>query len=92
MKHSSKIFSLQVTRLCDLSSEGNTVTSVAWSERGNQVAVGTQKGHISVWDVTVNKEVSAILSTYVRNNKSVNALFARDTFHKRLITFSKCNI
>ncbi|XP_050663853.1 fizzy-related protein homolog [Leptidea sinapis] len=50
----------QVTRLCDLSSEGNTVTSVAWSERGNLVAVGTQKGHISVWDVSVNKEVSKL--------------------------------
>ncbi|KAM3966872.1 fizzy and cell division cycle 20 related [Aphomia sociella] len=50
----------QVTRLCDLSSEGNTVTSVAWSERGHQVAVGTQKGHISVWDVTVNKEVTKL--------------------------------
>ncbi|XP_047525798.1 fizzy-related protein homolog [Pieris napi] len=48
----------QVTRLCDYSSDGNTVTSVAWSERGHHVAVGTQKGHISVWDVAVNKEVS----------------------------------
>lgn len=47
----------QVTRLCDLSAEGNAVTSVSWSERGNLVAVGTQKGHISVWDVAVNKEV-----------------------------------
>ena len=46
-----------MTRLCDLSSEGNAVTSVAWSERGHLVAVGTQKGHISVWDVTENKEV-----------------------------------
>lgn len=47
-----------MTRLCDLSTEGNAVTSVAWSERGHLVAVGTQKGHISVWDVAVNKEVS----------------------------------
>ncbi|KAG6449846.1 fizzy-related protein homolog [Manduca sexta] len=50
----------QVTRLCDLSSEGNAVTSVAWSERGHLVAVGTQKGHISVWDVASNKEVSKL--------------------------------
>ncbi|XP_073950897.1 fizzy and cell division cycle 20 related [Choristoneura fumiferana] len=50
-------FTSQVTRLCDLSSEGNSVTSVSWSERGSIVAVGTQKGHISVWDVAVNKEV-----------------------------------
>ena len=26
-------FSLQVTRLCDLSGDGDTVTSVSWSER-----------------------------------------------------------
>ncbi|KAI5632020.1 protein FIZZY-RELATED 2 [Phthorimaea operculella] len=50
----------QVTRLCDLSSENNAVTSVAWSERGHLVAVGTQKGHISVWDVAVNKEVTKL--------------------------------
>ncbi|CAB3221675.1 unnamed protein product [Arctia plantaginis] len=50
----------QVTRLCDLSSEGNAVTSVAWSERGHLVAVGTQKGHISVWDVAVNKELTKL--------------------------------
>ncbi|KAL4714626.1 hypothetical protein ACJJTC_019689 [Scirpophaga incertulas] len=50
----------QVTRLCDLSSESNAVTSVAWSERGHLVAVGTQKGHISVWDVSVNKEVTKL--------------------------------
>ncbi|KAG7303906.1 Fizzy- protein [Plutella xylostella] len=50
----------QVTRLCDLSAEGNAVTSVAWSERGQHVAVGTQKGHISVWDVAVNKEVTKL--------------------------------
>ncbi|XP_004928647.1 fizzy-related protein homolog [Bombyx mandarina] len=50
----------QVTRLCDLSTEGNAVTSVAWSERGHLVAVGTQKGHISVWDVAVNKEVTKL--------------------------------
>lgn len=50
----------QVTRLCDLSSEGNAVTSVSWSERGHHVAVGTQKGHISVWDVAVNKEVTKL--------------------------------
>lgn len=38
----------QVTRLCDLSSDGNTVTSVAWNERGNLVAVGSHLGYIQV--------------------------------------------
>lgn len=59
------IFYLQVTRLCDLSNDGNAVTSVSWSERGGLVAVGTQKGYISVWDVAVNKEVPP---TYIINN------------------------
>lgn len=47
----------QVTRLCDLSSDANTVTSVSWSERGNQVAVGTHHGYVTVWDVAANKQV-----------------------------------
>ncbi|EEB13144.1 conserved hypothetical protein [Pediculus humanus corporis] len=47
----------QVTRLCDLSSDGNSVTSVAWNERGNLVAVGTHHGQVQVWDVTAGKQV-----------------------------------
>lgn len=50
----------QVTRLCDLSNDGNSVTSVAWNERGNLVAVGTHMGYIQVWDVSVNKQVSKL--------------------------------
>ncbi|ERL87230.1 hypothetical protein D910_04628, partial [Dendroctonus ponderosae] len=38
----------QVTRLCDLSSDANVVTSVSWSERGNLVAVGTHNGYVTV--------------------------------------------
>jgi cell division cycle 20-like protein 1 (cofactor of APC complex) len=34
-----------VTRLCDLQTESDTVTSVAWSDRGQYVAVGTHKGN-----------------------------------------------
>lgn len=51
---------LQVTRLCDLSNDANSVTSVSWSERGNQVAVGTHHGYVTVWDVAVNKQVSKV--------------------------------
>lgn len=50
----------QVTRLCDLSSDGNVVTSVAWSERGHLVAVGTHNGYVTVWDVAVNKQVNRL--------------------------------
>lgn len=50
----------QVTRLCDLSGDGNSVTSVAWNERGNLVAVGTHLGYIQIWDVAVNKQVAKL--------------------------------
>ncbi|XP_076462564.1 fizzy-related protein homolog [Babylonia areolata] len=51
----------QVTRLCDLSSDGDTVTSVSWSERqGQQVAVGTHKGYVQIWDVAVNKKLTTL--------------------------------
>ncbi|XP_044538687.1 fizzy-related protein homolog [Gracilinanus agilis] len=45
----------QVTKLCDLSSDEDYVTSVNWSEQGNLVAVGTDKGLVQVWDVTAGK-------------------------------------
>lgn len=50
----------QVTRLCDLSADNNAVTSVAWSERGHLVAVGTHHGYVTVWDVAVNKQVNKL--------------------------------
>ncbi|CAG9766702.1 unnamed protein product [Ceutorhynchus assimilis] len=56
----------QVTRLCDLSSDGNVVTSVSWSERGNQVAVGTHNGYVTIWDVAVNKQVNKLVGHSAR--------------------------
>ncbi|XP_017770083.1 PREDICTED: fizzy-related protein homolog isoform X2 [Nicrophorus vespilloides] len=50
----------QVTRLCDLSGDSNAVTSVAWSERGQMVAVGTHHGYVTVWDVAANKQVNKL--------------------------------
>lgn len=50
----------QVTHLCDVSSDINSVTSVAWNERGNLVAVGTNNGYIEVWDVGANKQLSKL--------------------------------
>ena len=38
----------QVTRLCDLAPEGDSVTSVAWAERGHLVSVGTHRGTVQV--------------------------------------------
>ncbi|RXG70855.1 WD repeat-containing protein fzy-1 [Armadillidium vulgare] len=53
-------YTSQVTRLCDLSPDGDSVTSVSWSERGNHVAVGTHKGLVQVWDVTSSKRVCVL--------------------------------
>ncbi|XP_066900686.1 fizzy-related protein homolog [Halyomorpha halys] len=50
----------QVTRLCDLSTDANSVTSVSWNERGNLVAVGTHHGYVQVWDVAANKQISKL--------------------------------
>ncbi|XP_037527364.1 fizzy-related protein homolog [Rhipicephalus sanguineus] len=50
----------QVTRLCDLSGEGDSVTSVAWAERGHLVAVGTHKGLVQVWDVAASKQTALL--------------------------------
>lgn len=50
----------QVTRLCDLSGEGDSVTSVAWAERGHLVAVGTHKGLVQVWDVAASKQTTLL--------------------------------
>lgn len=50
----------QVTRLCDLTSDNDNVTSVSWSERGNLVAVGTHKGYVQVWDVAAAKRVNVL--------------------------------
>lgn len=47
-----------MTRLCDLSNDGNTVTSVSWSERGHQLAVGTHHGYVTIWDVQASKQVN----------------------------------
>uniref|UniRef100_A0A4W3GQG2 Fizzy-related protein homolog n=1 Tax=Callorhinchus milii TaxID=7868 RepID=A0A4W3GQG2_CALMI len=50
----------KVTRLCDLSIDGDSVTSVGWSERGNLVAVGTHKGYVQIWDAAAGKKLSTL--------------------------------
>jgi len=50
----------QVTRLCDLTNDNDTVTSVSWAERGNFVAVGTHRGYVQIWDVAAAKRVNVL--------------------------------
>jgi cell division cycle 20-like protein 1 (cofactor of APC complex) len=47
----------KVTRLVDLAASEDLVTSVSWAQRGNHLAVGTNKGEVQVWDVVQKKKV-----------------------------------
>jgi len=60
----------QVTRLCDLSSREDSVTSVSWSEKGNLIAVGTYKGDVQIWDTQASK----IVNTLTGHSARVGAL------------------
>ncbi|XP_034239903.1 fizzy-related protein homolog [Thrips palmi] len=58
--------SSDVTRLCDLAPDDNTITSVAWNDKGNLVAVGTNTGYVQIWDVAVNKQVNKLVGHSTR--------------------------
>jgi len=47
----------RVTQLCDLSGTEDTVTSVAWSEGGKHLAIGSTRGDIQLWDAQSQKLV-----------------------------------
>lgn len=47
----------QVVKLCDLAAESDSVTSVQWAERGEYLAVGTQRGNLQIWDTHVQRKV-----------------------------------
>ena len=63
-----------VTRLCDLQTESDTVTSVSWSDRGQFVAVGTHKGIVQIWDVQANRKTMS----FPRHTARVGALAWND--------------
>ncbi|XP_008328545.1 fizzy-related protein homolog isoform X2 [Cynoglossus semilaevis] len=50
-------YTSQVVKLCDLSPEGDSVTSVAWTERGDLMAVGTHRGYVQIWDAATGKKI-----------------------------------
>ncbi|GMT14306.1 hypothetical protein PFISCL1PPCAC_5603 [Pristionchus fissidentatus] len=47
----------QVIKLCDLANDQDSVTSVQWTDKGDFLAVGTNKGLTQVWDVHAQKKV-----------------------------------
>lgn len=53
-------YTSQVTKLCDLSSENNPVTSVAWTEKGDSLAIGTHSGDVQIWDTIKTKKINTL--------------------------------
>ncbi|VDM51817.1 unnamed protein product [Angiostrongylus costaricensis] len=45
----------QVVKLCDLVNDQDTVTSVQWADKGELLAVGTNRGITQIWDVHTQK-------------------------------------
>ena len=45
----------KVTQLCDLTETEDVVTSVAWSEGGRHLAVGSSRGEVQLWDASNQK-------------------------------------
>ncbi|KAL9190549.1 hypothetical protein ACHAXT_000255 [Thalassiosira profunda] len=60
----------RVTQLCDLSSTEDAVTSVAWSEGGTHLAVGSTRGDVQLWDAPAQK----LLRTFSGHSARVGAL------------------
>jgi cell division cycle 20-like protein 1 (cofactor of APC complex) len=54
-----------VTKLCDLG-EDDSVTSVAWTQRGTHLAVGTNTGEIQMWDVGRCQRIRSLSSHSAR--------------------------
>lgn len=50
----------KVTKLCDLESSEDAVTSVAWAQRGTHLAVGTNRGEVQLWDTIQSKKVRSM--------------------------------
>ncbi|CEQ41383.1 SPOSA6832_03097, partial [Sporobolomyces salmonicolor] len=47
----------EVKKLCDLAENDppDSITSISWVQRGNQVAVGTKNGMIQIWDAQTGR-------------------------------------
>ncbi|KAI8817715.1 WD40-repeat-containing domain protein [Fimicolochytrium jonesii] len=48
--------SSKVTKLCDLGAN-DTITSVAWMQKGTHLAIGTDTGLVQLWDIEKEKKV-----------------------------------
>jgi len=74
----------KVTKLCDLGPE-DLITSVAWSQRGHHMSVGTNKGEVQLWDTVACKKIrklnghSARVGTMAWNSNTL-ATGSRDRY------------
>ncbi|WFD00143.1 substrate-specific activator of APC-dependent proteolysis [Malassezia yamatoensis] len=59
-----------VTKLCDLQNAQDSITGVSWSDRGHQLAIGTDSGLVQIWDVEKQK----LLRTMMGHSARVGAL------------------
>lgn len=55
----------KVSKLCDLGPH-DCVTSVAWTQRGNYISIGTNQGAVQIWDPVHNKHVRTMLGHTAR--------------------------
>jgi cell division cycle 20-like protein 1 (cofactor of APC complex) len=53
----------QVTRLCDLGPEGDSITSVAWNKKGNLLAIGTHLGQLQVYKPLSTNHSSVVVES-----------------------------
>jgi len=60
----------RVTQLCDLSPTEDAVTSVAWSEGGRHLAIGSTRGDVQLWDASAQR----LLRTMTGHSARVGAL------------------
>ena len=49
----------RVTKLCEVPMD-DSITSVAWSQRGTHLAVGTNSGETQIWDTTHCRQVRSL--------------------------------
>ncbi|VDK81766.1 unnamed protein product, partial [Cylicostephanus goldi] len=49
------LVTFKVIKLCDLVNDQDTVTSVQWADKGELLAVGTNRGITQIWDVHTQK-------------------------------------
>lgn len=63
-----------MTKLCDLGQD-DCITSVAWTQRGTHLAIGTNQGEVQMWDASRCRRVrtmpghSARIGTMAWNNQ-----------------------